>query len=384
MTPPKTTFGVTARCWRHRAVPWMEACASPSRFLLGVSRRSNILLARRILPNLLVGVLLARSAGAQPASEQVAYTAVGGCPIAETFSQQIVARTPMFRERAAEHALRVQIVSDPDGGVIGHASLVLSGNVVERELRALRCEEVVEALALVVAILIDPNADTRPISEANTPPAVAPQPPVAAPPPPPTAESPPPELRQLPKREHPPVPARSGPTYRFIAGAHAAAEGAAAPELTLGPRVFFGIEVNGAWPWPSSLRLSGARLFSRRLRDDVGSAKLTLDLGRLDVCFLRLSKGRLALAPCVGADVGVLRVDGSHPRGGHDHRLVWAAAGALGRGSLSLSDRFVGEVEIGADIPLVQYRYAFEGRPPIFKSARVGMHLGVGLGVHFP
>jgi hypothetical protein len=350
-----------------------------------VSWRSNILLARRISPSLLVGVLLARSAGAQPASEEVAYTAVGGCPTAETFSQQIAARTPMFREHAAEHALRVQIVSDPDGGVIGRASLVLSGNVVERELRALRCEEVVEALALVVAILIDPNADTRPISEASTPPAVAPQPPVAAPPPPPTAENPPPERRQLPKPERSPMPARSpGPTYRFIAGAHAAAEGAAAPELTLGPRVFLGIEGNGAWPWPSSLRLSGARLFSRRLRDDVGSAKLTLDLGRLDVCFVRLAKGRLALEPCVGADVGVLRVDGSHPRGGHDHRLVWAAAGALGRGSLAMSDRFVGEVEIGADVPLVQYRYAFEGRQPVFKSARVGVHLGIGLGVHFP
>jgi hypothetical protein len=363
----------------------MEACASPSRFLLGVSRRSNILLARRILPNLLVGVLLARSAGAQSAYEEVAYTAVVGCPTAETFSQQIAARTPMFREHTAEHALRVQIVSDPDGGVIGRASLVLSGNVVERELRAVRCEEVAEALALVVAILIDPNADTRPFSEANTPPVVAPQPPVAVPPPPPpTAENPPPQRRQLLEPERSPMPARSpGPPYRFMAGAHAAAEGAAAPELTLGPRVFFGIEVNGAWPWPSSLRLSGARLFSRRLRDDVGSAKLTLDLGRLDVCFLRLAKGRLALAPCVGADVGVLRVDGSHPRGGHDHRLVWAAAGALGRGSLALSERFVGEVEIGADIPLVQYRYAFEGRPPIFKSARVGMHLGLGLGVHF-
>ena len=99
---------------------------------------------------------------------------------------------------------------------------------------------------------------------------------------------------------------------------------------------------------------------------------------------LRLDAGRLALEPCVGGDVGVLQVEGSHPRGGRDHQLVWAAAGALGRGSYAVSDRFVGEAEIGVDVPLVQYRYAFEGRPPVFKSARLGMHLGVGLGVHFP
>jgi hypothetical protein len=293
----------------------------------------------------------------------------------------------VFREQAAEHSVRVEIVNEAGGGVLGRALLVLSGNAVERELRAERCEEVVEALALVVAILIDPNADTRPITVASAQPAVAAAAPDPAPatPPVPTPKDPPPKRPPPPKPARPPEPAHPpGPGFRFIAGAHAAAEGGAAPELMLGPRVFFGMDVHGDGPWPSSLRLSGARLFSRRLRDQAGSAKLTLDLARLDACFVRVHEGRLALEPCVGGAVGALRVDGSHPLGGRDHLLVWADAGALVRASVMVVDRIVGEVEIGADVPLVQYRYAFEGRPAVFKTARVGMHLGLGLGVRFP
>jgi hypothetical protein len=309
---------------------------------------------------------------------------VAGCPPAEIFTEQVAARTPVFRERAAEHAVRVEIVSEP-GGVLGRASLVFSGNPVDRELRAVRCEEVVEALALVVAILIDPNADTRPIAVASAPPADGGPEPASAVPSAKAAKGPPPKRPPRFKPVRRPDPARPpGVAYGFVAGALAAAEGAAAPELMLGPRVFFGMDVYGEWPWPSSVRLSGARLFSRRLRDGSGSAKLTLDLARLDACFVRLQEGRLALEPCIGADIGVLRVDGSHPLGGHDHRLVWAAAGALARASVTVFNPFVGVVEIGADVPLVQYRYAFEGRPAVFKTARVGMHLGFGLGLRFP
>jgi hypothetical protein len=281
--------------------------------------------------------------------------------------------------------VRVEIVSEPGGGVLGRASLVISGNSVQRELRAERCEEVVEALALVVAILIDPNADTRPIAVASGPPTVSAPDPAPVTPSATAPQKPPPRRPQRPKPVAPPKPTGAPtPGYRFIAGAQAAAEGAVAPELTLGPRVFFGVDVPGEWPWPSSLRLSGARLFSRRLRDADGSAKLTLDLARLDACFVRLEEGRLALEPCVGAEAGVLRVDGSHPLGGRDHQLAWAAAGALARASVRLLDPLAGEVEIGVDVPLVQYRYAFEGRPAVFKTARVGMHLGAGLGVRFP
>jgi hypothetical protein len=46
--------------------------------------------------------------------------------------------------------------------------------------------------------------------------------------------------------------------------------------------------------------------------------------------------------------------------------------------------RFVGEAEIGVDVPLVQYRYTFQSRPALFQTARIGMHLGLGVGVRFP
>jgi hypothetical protein len=359
--------------------------ASRWRFLLGVFVEIAQVPARRISSSLLfAGLFFARGAGAETAPGVVEYTVAPGCPSAEAFSQQVAARTPVFREHAADHAVRVEIVSEPDG-VLGRATLVLSGHAAERELRAARCEEVVEALALVVAILIDPNADTRPIAVAAAPPADA------APVPAPAAEGPPveppaaprPAPRPAPSSRPAPVPP-AGPSSRFIAGAHATAEGAVAPELTLGPRLFLGLDLHRDFPWPSSLRLSAGRSFSRTMRDEQGRANLVLDTGRADGCFLRVTEKRLSLEPCASVSLGVVRVDGEHPLGGTDHTLFWADVGGLVRASVGFLDRFVGEAEIGVDVPLVQYRYSFQGREPVFQSARVGMHLGLGLGVRFP
>lgn len=355
-------------------------------FLLGVGVELAQVPARWISSSaLLVGVLLAASARAE-ATGTVEYTAAPGCPPADVFVQQVAARTPVFRERAADHAIRVELVSEP-GGVLGRASLVLAGHAAERELRAARCEEVVEALALVVAILIDPNADTRPIAVTTAPPEETPPEP-ATPAPPAVVREPVPVREPRPVRKPPEpapaAPARSGRAYRFVAGAHAASVGAVAPELTLGPRVFAGVDLRAGAPWPSSLRLSGARLFSRTLREGEGSATLVLDAGRVDACFLRLREGRLALEPCAGIDLGAVRVDGEHPLGGSDHTLLWAAAGGLVRSTVTVLDWLVGEAEIGLDVPLVQYRYSFRGQEPLFQSGRAGLHLGLGLGVLFP
>jgi hypothetical protein len=341
---------------------------------------------------LLVGVLVARGADAEPppapAPEPplVEYAAPAGCPTGEALAEQIAARTPVFRERAAELALRVEVMSEP-GGVLGRASLVLSGHAAERELRAARCDEVVEALALVVAILVDPNADTRPLPAGGV---AAPGPATAEPPPgvapraalPPQAERPH-AVRRSPPPPRGPVPPAE-PAYRFVAGAQAAFVGAVAPELALGPRVFGGVELHRSWPWPSSVRLSGARLFSRRLRDVQGSMKLTADLARADACFVRLREGRLTLEPCAGLDVGLLRIDASHPRGAEDSGRIWADVGGLIRASVAATDWLGAEVEIGADVPLVQYRFAFQGRAALYRTVPVGMHLGLGLGVRFP
>lgn len=322
--------------------------------------------------------------GRKAAPGVLEYSVAPGCPPAEVFSQQVAARTPVFREHAADHAVRVEILSEP-GGVLGRASLVLAGHAAERELRAARCDEVVEALALVVAILIDPNADTRPIGVTVAPPTAAVAPARVPAPAAPPAKRVAPRVVSRPAPKPPPSAVRpSAPWYRFIAGAHLAAEGAVAPELTLGPRVFFGADLQRDLRWPSSLRLSGARLLGRTLRDGEGTASLVLDVGRAEVCFLRLAEGRLALEPCAGFGAGVVRVEGEHPLGGSDHTLFWADVGGVVRASVGFLGWFVGEAEIGVDVPLVQYRYAFQGQAPLFQSARVGMHLGLGLGVRFP
>jgi len=230
----------------------------------------------------------------------------------------------------------------------------------------------------VVAILIDPNAETRPVPTR-----------AAAPPPPPrTAVSwpdPPPEPAEPPAK-----PARR---WAFEAGSGVVTEGAVAPSLVVGPRVFVGMWFEGTVP--STLDLSFARLWSGTIDesdvgpqflgdDGSGSASMVLDVLRFDACVVQWTRGAFSLEPCLGLEAGILRVEGTHPAGPTSHRLFWGSAGAELRGSVSYRDVLRVSAEAGAGVPLVHYRFSFQGQPPLYETPWAGLFLALGLAVRFP
>lgn len=308
------------------------------------------------------------------ASVPVDYRAPESCPSAEQFSSQVAARTPLFFGGAAL-SIRVELTEVPEG-THGRVELERDGKVTIRELAAARCSELVEALALVVAILIDPNADTGPVPTPDTapPPAATPAPAPAPPPPPPrTQESGPAS-----------APARSPSHRRWVleAGSGAVAESGVAPTLVVGPRFFVGTWFPGGIP--STLDLSVARLWSGRIEDGLGSATMVLDVLRLDACLFEWAEGAFSLEPCAGVEAGVLRVEGTHPAGSSSHSLFWGSAGAELRASASYRDVLRVSAEVGGGVPFVHYRFSFAGQPPLHETPLVGLFLGFGVAVRFP
>ncbi len=297
------------------------------------------------------------SAGPPPLDE---YRAPPSCPGAASFSAQVAARTPKFRAEPARFHVAVEIVELEDA-LVGRVRLSREGHESVRELGARRCDELVRALALIVAILVDPNADTRPL------PVAAAAPPAPAPPP---ARPPPAELVRSPV---------------LGAGTGAVADTGILSNLAFGPRAFVELVFPRDKALPSSLRLTVLREWSGRV-DGGGGASVTADLttARFDFCWSRLRLGSVALSPCTSVEAGALHVEGTHPVRNGEHTLSWVALGAEARGTYSyLGVAFV-EAEVGATLPLSRYRFRFEGEPALYVTSVLGVHLGLGLGVRFP
>jgi hypothetical protein len=134
------------------------------------------------------------TAPSQPAATvptvfSVSFAGPKNCPDRAEFVSEIQRRSriavPVGPGQQPEVVANVTLAQDGTG-FRGHLELTTGTKFKERKLKSDTCAEVVSALALVTALAIDPNAETRPIESLP-----APQPPPLNPPvlPPPTPDS---------------------------------------------------------------------------------------------------------------------------------------------------------------------------------------------------
>jgi hypothetical protein len=302
-------------------------------------------------------------AEARAGSPLVAYRAPASCRSASAFSEQVAARTRLWQ--SAELAVQIELQATADG-FSGRVSLERQGTRTEREISGTSCDEVVRALALIVAILIDPSADTRPLPAGAQPPEV-----------------------MTGRRE--PLPALPEPTERternwFVyAGTEALLEGGLAPGLTPGLRIFAGVLHRSPAAVVSSLRLSALRLQSGSVpAGGVASAAFALTGVRLEICSFGVGSPALRLNPCLFGELGGLLAEGTHPAGSNSESQLWSALGPALRGSLWHREILFVELEAGAVFPVTDYRFAFKDEPPVYETPVIAGEFGVALGVRFP
>jgi hypothetical protein len=210
-----------------------------------------------------------------------------------------------------------------------------------RRVEGASCEEVADALSLVVALTFDPD------SLASVP---APQPEPQRPPeivPKPTGPST--------RGPEPPTPPER---WRWSAGARGTL--AAIDEHPVGAGLFVEI-AKGRTSRALALRLGLTTLETTATVGET-SARFRWLFATPEVCLLRVRSGPISIFPCLGAAVGAL--SSSPIRGAPDGRSFlrpWLAPRAVVRGRLALAPRLGLELEATLDVPIVRDSYAFAG-----------------------
>lgn len=289
------------------------------------------------------------------------YEAPPQCPTASAFAAKIEGHTPLARLAAAEPAARrFRAVFDTSGPAArGRLEIVdVDGSASLREVEGRDCNEVADALALIAAIVIDPNA--RPPAD-QPPDRSAPRrfEEVELPPPIPEPKRVP---RVAPQKE--PLALRLGLIFQA---------GVVSEQLVpqVGTVLAYGVEalLDREEPFAPTLRVSIYRISSDEISIAAGKARFEWTAARLGACPVVWSAGIFGFRPCAIADLGSVTGVGYETIDGDEHTLFWAALGAAGRAEALFQNTLLLELEAGALFPLSSQGFRFD---PSFEVYRIG------------
>jgi hypothetical protein len=309
--------------------------------------------------------------GAEPEPIRLSYTASDGCPSRDAFLERLRARTTRFREAIEGEAARVFTADLVFGANASRGKLTVrarDGSSTTRELKAPSCEQVGEALALIVAIAIDPQALVE-----VAPPRSEPEPPPVPSPPPDAAR--PPDVR------------RSEPMVRTVRGAFGLRwdeVSGVTPILRPVLRPFFEIISDRPGAFVPGLRVSFAWTRNARVGTAYGEADFSWYAGRIEACPFRLGSVAVSLSSCVTFDAGALRVVGQDATASTARTRPWVSTGLNARGSARVWRFVFVEVEVGAAAPWFKDRWVFADGSAIQAAPPITAWMGAGLGCRFP
>lgn len=325
------------------------------------------------------------------------------CPSGDPFATQLLRRTDRIREAAGDESavvFRLEVEPGKD-----HASGRLTvrepdGSETEREVVGASCQEVVSAMVLIAAVLLDPNASLEPLAPPSPPPPKPPSPPPpprslpvepseSRPPgavipagrrPPPGAVVRPRSTRDAAERQRSPsdsiAPGSSSATGskrgdglldRLAAGAGVglALEGAPLPKLSAGVAIVGTASLALESIFSPLLEASGVRTQTVRVGTPSGVADFRFSSVRLLACPVRFpAKSSIALRPCALAELGELEGIGKVTRDPAYVTARWVAVGGLGRLSVTLVGPLALLVQGGVVVPLIRHEFYFDPDGP--------------------
>lgn len=321
----------------------------------------------------LLWALQAGSVGAQNAAPVVValdYRAPAGCPEASSFREQVLGRTKRlsFAERNVEPSLfwRVDIAESSGRS---HGTLRVTGarpSALQRDVQASSCEQVVDALALVAALSVDPEASLAPREK--------PQSPTTAPVPAAGASTPTPPA--------PPRAAGEASATKLSLGLTLTARSGLAPQLAWAPEASVGLSFRSSGGYTWGLVVSATRVRGNAAID-VGQADFTWSLARLDVFPIRARYRNWRFEPAAFVEAGQLRARGvAVVPSAEAHRPV-LSVGALARASWLAFDLLWFGVEAGPLVPLIRDRFYLFETSTVFQLPRITGYVGAGVGLEF-
>lgn len=346
-----------------------------------------------------------RSAAAEPsvaiASANLQVDADPNCTSPADVIARVRARSPRVRFVADGSGLsiRVQVSIAASGTVMADVTLASSETKPSlRHVHARTCTEAADAVALIIAVTLDPSTMDNPTNGSTSTAGGAPgaaavrsdssdnehasRSAVTASPPKPHAKPPAPGSTDETQR----VNAANGSTgsgSRVTFGAQLAAESLVgiAPGVMPGVAVFAIASLESPSLWSPALVLGGHHAWRTDVQEPGGMASFTLDAATLDVCPLRLRLGPLDARPCVSALFGrsaARATDTFDPAAESVRPFGVVGAAAVMTAHLGWLLEASGRLAVGANL----VRDSFEFSPAIFHTVppiSAAASLGIGL-----
>jgi hypothetical protein len=368
---------------------------------------SQVTTLRRAAFAALAGLSLCASPlSAQPSEQRVAlsYEAPSRCGGRDDLIARIERRSPRIVFAALNETHRVDVVITAQQRFRANVKIAEANDGSERSFDALSCDELLDAVALVIVVTLDPSGvvDSDPVTPKPAGDTESQQPPGAEDPaalspsegtarkPTTAAKEPPQDPRSddweqsvdapdlpsslqlsalLPERWGVGVGGRvlSGPAPKLLVGVELGVEFLWNPRSVLSPRL--ALAVNRSW--------------SGRVVASGGHALFTLDQFLLEFCPVRLGAERWDLRPCLGGTAGAITAEGSNTV---DARRVTRPWGTFGVG-LRASARPLEALELwaAAGIAAAIIRDQFQFEPSVFHEVPEEVLTGtLGFSALFP
>jgi hypothetical protein len=317
----------------------------------------------------LSGLLLAAPARAQSAAasvDQGEYRVAKECPARSAWDTALAARLPKSSADKRTRALTVEVRREFRGAYVGTVlAPVIAGSARSRDVRGGSCTEVLEALALIVALELEQ--------------AVAPDPPTPEPQAPSGWELSREQalaLSEVPRA----TPAAPHPVSRVRLGLAAFVLSEAA--ASSGSSFNYGLGAVVRWqrsdwqPWLLAGVYRGGSE-SAHLRGETATAHFERSAAQAVACPLRFpASAPIGLRPCLDLDLGRITGSGLGVDRPRQHTAFWASSGAELRldGSpwpaLELSAMF------GAVVPLSRPRFYFRPGATALEPPILGLRAG--------
>jgi hypothetical protein len=311
----------------------------------------------RMLVAALTVAVGARAEGDPAQPMRLVYQAPPGCPDADAFSAEVRARAPRSSSLGAR-AVRLRIASRASQTSSFEGSVVItddSGMTPSRAVRGDTCAEVVRALALTVAMTLDPEESAPPVAEL-----------IASPAPPSAERTPPPRTA-------------SADGVQVAAGLRGGAETAVGPLVAPSLGIYGDLARRDL-----SVRLSAVHAISPVVERGAGSARFRRTTAGVDACPLRWRpSASLSLVPCASFEIGSLTSEGRSTVNPESASRLWASAGVAGRVGWEIVGPLVVELEGRAAFPLTRDRFFFRPAEDVFETPIVAFSAGISGAVRF-
>jgi hypothetical protein len=318
------------------------------------------------------------------------YEARPGCPDADAFSREVLSRAPRARisstaEGARSLVARIRPTAHGLEGVLSVRDA--DGHATERAVQGQRCEQLVTALAVIAALVIDPltaradrnEADAAPDPAASTTNAAAADSPDAGarpdavPLPAPAPETPSPHAGPI-ARER----------WSTSAGAAIGVVGGTAPTVLVSVPVFFEVSrhVNAILEPTARLRFERTAVGETR-KGDGGGATFVRTAGAADLCAIALRARSVRAQPCLRGELGGLYAKGLEVTPTRAEVRPWFALGPVARVRVEVVGPVFVELEAALLFAVVRDRFYVEPGTVLYRPPALGATTAFGAGLAF-